>query len=422
MEKMTVDRAVEQLKVELAARGMSLRQAERHFGRSIRHKLANGKKDVLTFREFLELLEAVEIESEPFFARMLGLGRPIAFELLKPVEKGPSWPKNRERLLTSLEGMTAAGNKGFEGIRKELSRLEDLFEDQPRKAEAEAWELLEACKEPGAVVGVLAVIALFATPYKAYPLLALATEILGPQYECAVGGRLAGAVGRYYAKVGLYKDALEILQTQALPRLLLFGNQDEQAHAFYRIGRIAGILGLEDLQAAGLRKAAALGGNRLQLAAMQLLAFQELNTGRFLSAAEMYDEIAELPYLRVAARSVKAYVEWSRMSAHFAAGHLGLGDEPRFRAVVAETTAVLGDRDQVAATLDFVLFLHSIGKMATARQALEAVLWKAVNLEDADLHQKYVKLWGTVGLPVDARFSTLVNRQAPKPLPAHPRR
>ncbi len=422
MEKITVEEAVAQLKVELAARGMSLRKAEKCLGRSIRHKFWDRNEDALTFQEFLDLLEAVEIESKPFFTRLLGLGKPIAFEALKRVDKDPQWPKNREKLLESFDNLTAAGRRGFEDIRDDLARLETLYEEQPRKAETEAWKLLESCSEPGAVVAILAVIATFSPPAKAYPLLALATEILGPQYDSALGGRLASAVARYYAKVGLNKDALEILQTQALPRLLLFGSHDEQAHAFYRVGRLAGILGLEHLSAAGLKKAASMGGDRLQFAAMQLLAFQELNAGRAGAAAGMYDEIAELPYFQTAARSARAYVGWSRMTAHFAAGHLGPVDEPRFRAVVAETKAVLGDRDQVAATLDFVLFLQSIGKLATARQTLEADAWKAVQLEDADLQQKYVKLWNSLGMPADAKFSTLINRQAPKLLPAHPQR
>lgn len=420
MEKVTVAQAVEQLKLELVACGVSLREVEKRVGRSIRHKLAEGKQDLLTFQDLLDILDAAGIESKPFFARLLGLDGPLPFALLKPRES-PIWSKSRQRVLAALETMTAAGSRGFETVQERLAELETQFENQPGKAEAAAWKLLASCREPGAVVDVLLVLATFSNPSRSFHLLSLAIEILGPLTECAVGGRLSSAIGRYYLKAGFNEDALVILQSQALPRVLLFGNAAEQGQVYYRIARVAGTLGRNSLRIAALRNAASVGGDRIRFAAMQLLAFQQLNDGHAAEAADLYDEIVKLPYFQAVGRRARATVAWSRISAHFVAGHLGPGDEPDFRAIVEETRAVLDPGEQIGATLDLALFLQSIGKSTTGRQFLEAEFLRVLEVEDLDLQHRYAMVWKALGLPADARIWTLVNRQASKPLQTHPR-
>lgn len=346
MEKLTVALLVEHLKLELDACGISLREAEKRVDRSIRHKLSEGKHDLLTFQDILDILDAAGIDRKSFFARLLGLDGPLPLAFLKPSEKA-KWTKNQEKLLASLESMAAGGSKGWEEVQSRLAELETQFENQPRKAEAAAWKLLASCREPGATVAVLTVLATLSVPSRAFPLLILAFEILGPQIECAAGGRLLSAVGRYYIKAGFEEDALIVLQSQALPRLLLYDKAAEQGRVFFRIARVAGILRRESLRVAALRNAAALGGDRIRFAAMQLLAFQELNAGHSTTASDLYDEIVRLPYFRKAGRRAQVYIDWSRMTAHLAAGHLGPGDEPDFRAVIEKTRAVLDSREQL---------------------------------------------------------------------------
>jgi len=384
-------------------------------GRSIRHKLVPGKEEQIAYRDVLDILEAAEVETSSFFARLFGIGNPLSFDLLRPAEK-PGWPKRKREIVQALESLTAAGSDGFEEARPRLLEIEALREANPRAADAAAWKLLNSDPRPGAAVGILAVTALGAPRAQGYELLDLASEILGPQLNNAAGGKFSIALGRFYTKAGFPRDAITILTTRALPLALLFGAPDEQARAYFHIAQAAGMVGSDSLQLSALQRAADLDVEDISFAAKQLLAFQELNTGDVEVAADMYDRLIASPYFERASRRACAYVRWSRLSAHFAAGRLGPADELAFKSAFEETKVALEERDQVAATLDLVLFLESIGQVGKAQQHLESALWNVLSLDDHEVQQQYIEIWKRLGLPQDARIATLVSRQEPTDL------
>lgn len=422
MEKVTARETVVRLRLELECREISHREIERRLGRSFRHRLEEGKEELLPHSELLVCLEVAGIEPPAFFSRLLGIGSPLSFDLLRPAEKA-TWPDGKRKILDELENMAAAGSKGFEAFRAELLRIEVLRESNPRRAESAAWKLLAQERQPGAVVGLLAAIALGSARAKAYELLKLASDILGPHMTNAAGGKLATAVGRFYTKAGFPRDAITVLRTQALSLVVLFGTKEEQAQVHFHIAQAAAMVGLDSLQVAALRQAADSGVESIGFAAKQLLAFQELNTGDVKLASQMYDDLIASPFFQRAGRRARAYITWSRLNAHFLAGNLGPGDEPAFEAAVEEARAILEEPDQVAATLDLVLYLESIGKIRQGRRHLETMLLAAVSLDSANspIQQKYMDAWQRLGLPQDARWTTLLNRREPRVLPLRQR-
>ena len=88
---------------------------------------------------------------------------------------------------------------------------------------------------------------------------------------------------------------------------------------------------------------------------------------------------------------------------------------------MAEAKEVLEVRDQAAAVFDLVLFQESIGHLNKAKQELEAVLFTILDLDDAEIQEKYIGLWKRLGLPDDARLATLVNRREHKDPQTHPK-
>jgi hypothetical protein len=418
LEKVTARETVGRLRLELECRGISHREIERRVGYSFRQNLAEGKEEQMTHSELLKCLEVGGIEPRAFFWRLFGMGSPLSFDLLRPAEKA-TWPDSKRMILDELDKMAAAGSAGFEKFRGELLRIETLRENDPRRAESEAWKLLAQKRQPGEVVGLLAVIALGSARARAYELLTLASEILGPQTTSAAGGKLATSIGRFYTKAGFPRDAITVLTTQALSVMVLFGTKEEQARIHFHIAQAAAMVGLDSIQVAALRQAAVLGSETIEFAAKQLLAFQEVNTGDVRLASQMYDDLIASPFFLKAGRRARVYITCSRLHAHVLAGNLGPADEAEYKAAVEETRAILDEPDQVAATLDLVLYLESIGKTGPARQQLEAMLLAAVSLDaaNAPIQQKYVDAWQRLGLPQDARWTTLLNRLEPRGFP-----
>ena len=420
MRKVILVETVKRLRLELDNRQLSLRALESKMGRSIRHKFTAGSEELFTYEDILDVLAVIGLEPKVFFARVFGIGSPIPFELIQPKSR-PGWSQKRQDLLATLGDQIAAGDRGFKEARTKLAELEILRDEDPNRANTTAWSLLRNNPQPGAAVGLLAFLALGLNRAQGHALLTLATEIIGPFINTAAYGFLSMAIGRYYVKAGFPRDAIQVLKTEALATVALRGTQEDLARTFFHLAQAAGMVGDDELQEAAIARIGELGIERYVFHSSQLMAFQELKTGNLTTAAKKYDELIALPYFEQAGRRACAYISWSRLSAHFAIGQLGPKDEPTFELAVAEAKDILEESDQAAAVFDLVLFQESIGHINKAKQELEALLFTILELDDAEIQEKYIGLWKRLGLPDDARLATLVNRREHKDPQTHPK-
>ena len=395
MPRITVEALIEQLRNELKALGISNRAAEKRAG-ICRRKLDEGAEQRFCIFDLLRILEAVGIEAADFFARAFykhALNR-IQFGKLG---KG-KWSRRRSRILNAVAKVKERGSYGFMETRNELRRIEHLRDTDPEACEAAALEFLKQNQAPGALVGGLAILLAEASIENANQLLKIAFDLLGPDLRSAAGGKLTTAMGRNLYMQRSYRAALEVLQDHALPIVALFGSGEEHALVAYYVGVTCSKVGESATRAVALEKTIEIGSERLQFAAWQHLAFEELNGGNIQNAAQMYDQVTSLPWFERADPRAKATVNWSRLTAHFLAGRLDGSREAEFRAAV-EATTILDPSSRLLASLDLALFLRTIGKNAAAQELLKAEHWNVLDLGDPELQDKFCGLWLAVGLP-----------------------
>lgn len=409
MAKITARTILDQLRSELQSRGVSLREIERLLGAAFRHKVKEGAERLVSVELLLRVLELAGIEPVLFFARLAGTGE-LSLAVFGRAKK-ERWTQSQRRILGRVGEVEERGAAGFLEARAELRRIELLRDEDPRAAEAAAWELLETRRAPGVLVGALAILAVEAPRPNALRLLTLAFELLGADRRSAAGGKLMMAMGRCLASANLHREALQVFEVQALPVVALYGTLEEQAWLTYSIGLCASAAGELETSRAALEKTLAIGSERLRFAALQLMAIHELNCGDLQKAVGMYDDLVAMPYFAHAEKRAKVSVTLSRLTAHFLAGRLEPAAELDFREAVQATRGVLDLRNQVAAVLDLALFLHSIGKYDEAKDLLKAELWNALDLEDAEIQHKLVGMLDAFG----------VSHQVPRTAaPSHP--
>ncbi len=369
-------------------------------GTTVRHKLRKGSEARLSYEELLLILEVAEIESTEFFAELARRGK-LSLVGFGPIKKD-HWNLEEKRILRLVLDVKEKGSRGYLEARAELRRIELLRDENPSAAENAAWGFLEKHRQPGALVGALAILAVEAPRANAHHLLRMAFELLGPEeHRTAAGLKLATATGRSLYLAGLYQEALEVLERHALVLAGLFGSADEIALVNYYIGISASKLGKAAISRASLEQCLAIGSGRWQFAALQHMALEELNGGDIPRAAEMYDELITIPFFANAAPRAKAFVSWSRLTAHFLAGDLNSAHEEEFRQAVDEAQSLLDPCNGIAASLDLALFLQTIGKLEEARELLKAEVWNAVDLEDVGIQEKFAGQWLDLGLPAD---------------------
>lgn len=420
MPRVTVEELMEQLRKELKVLDVSHREAEQRAGIHCRRKLEVGAEHRVYLSELLRILEAVGIEPADFFARAFRKGELnlLAFGKEKPVQ----WPRRRKPILNALAKVKERGSHGFLEIRDELRRIEHLRDVDPAECEAAAWEFLKQNRAPGALIGGLAILLAEAPRENANQLLKLAFELLGPETNSAAGGKLLTAMGRNLYMQGRYRSALEVFKEHALPIVAFYGSREEYALVAYYVGVSGSKLGDKATRTIGLEKTIEIGSERLQFAAWQHLAFEELNGGDIQNAAEMYDQVIGLPWFERADPRAKAVVTWSRLTAHFLAGRLDGSREAEFRAAV-EATRILDPSSRLLAVLDLALFLHAIGNNASAQALLETEQWNVLDLGDPEPQSKFCGLWLAVGLPQSGLSPRLPSPKAamyhrPHPLPS----
>ena len=404
MENFSKRTILERLKIELQARGISLRKLDELMGVGKRQIFQPARDRPLDLDDILSILQVAGIEPSVFFGQVAGYGHPLEIGALR-VKGGAKWPKDQNRILRTLRNSHLRGARGFEAFRSRLRELEHLREEDPSRADAESWAALTESAEPGAWIGLLSMLAINAPRAQAHDLLQLATELLCGELKSVAGAKLAFAAGRCFINASLFREGLSILENFALPLAARYGAVEDQAAALIHIGHAEAALGSKRSDA--LWKAVELGDERLSFAALQVIAGHELNLGDIHGAADMYDELVAMPYFKVAPRVARAAINCSRLAAHFIGGRLGPASVEEFRKAVSEARTVLSLRDQVNCLLDFVLFLSTVGRDTEAQKLLEAELWKVLDLEDQGVRTKFVNLWVAVGLPKDSRLQTL---------------
>ena len=411
MDDLTTWRMVDRLKIELAARGLSLRKVDALLpkGQRKRHKLQPKKGRPVPVEDIFEILRIAKIDVAIFLGQLAGYGHPLEVAAIRG-PKAPSWTRQQRRILDAIEDLDDRGSKGYKEARAELRRLEALRDEDPAAADAAAWAWLEREKKPGAVVGLLSFLAVAAPRSNAHNLLQLAIEILGGQLQSAAGGRLAAAAGRCYALVGLAAEGQSILENFALPIAALHGDNDEHAIALFLLAQAAAATGATATNAAALKKAATIGSDHLRFSAAQLAAFQKLNAGDFRVAAQMYDQLVAEPQFERETKRLRVAVACSRMTAHLHAGNSTPELASEFGHLVAEAKGLLAPRDYIGAVIDLADFQDVVGQKREARNTLEAELWNAIEIEDHAVQQKFAELWERLGLPKDARYRTLIAR------------
>ena len=423
MADITSRTILDQFRNELDSRDLSRRQIQRQAKVSIRHKLREGNEEKVVLDHLLKAMDAAKIDKAEFFARVAGVGR-LSLAVFGPAQKD-HWTQQQRKILSQVEEVEERGDAGYSEVRAELRRIELLRDNDPKAAEAAAWDFLETHRAPGAVVGALAILAVEAPRPNAIRLLSIALDLIGPSLRSSAGGKMMMSIGRCLASADLHDEALKVFEFHALPVVALYGTVDEEAWLMYSIGMCASATGDLEKCRVALEKTMASGSERLRFAAFQFLAAQELNCGSLDRAAGMYEELVALPYFEHAEKRAKVSVTLSRLTAHFLAGHLGPADESEFREAVEATREVLDLRNQVAAVLDFALFLRSVGKNEEARDLLKAELWTTLDLEDVELQKKFAGLLNTLGLSHPTVEMALSSRSAtrsfqPRPAPILP--
>lgn len=407
MENFSKRTLLDRLKLELRARGISLRKLDVMLPEGKRQIFQPSRDRSLDLDDVLTILKVADIEPAVFFGQVAGFGHPLEIGALRG-GSGPTWTKIQTCTLKMLRESDKRGARGFHSYRNRLRELECLRENEPSRAETETWAALTETEEPGALVGLLSMLAIHASRAQSYYLLELAIELLGGELKSAAGAKLATASGRCFIKASLVREGLNILENFALPLAARHGAAEDHAAVLILISHAEAALGLNSTEA--LRKAIEVGDERQSFAALQLIAVHELNLGDVEQASQMYDNLVKMPYFQVAPRVAKAAISCSRLTAHFLAGHMGPESVGEFRQTVANARSVLAPRDQVAALLDFVLFLTTLGRNAEAQEILKGELWKVLDLEDRAVKSKFANLWVGVGLPKDSRLQMLLAR------------
>jgi hypothetical protein len=404
---------LDQFRNELDSRDLSRRQIQRLVKVPIRHKLREGNEEQVVLDHFLKAMDAAKVDKAEFFARVAGVGK-LSLTVFGSPQK-VHWTQQQRKILNQVGEVEERGDAGFAEARAELRRIELLRDNDPKAAEAAAWDFLDRHRAPGALVGALAILAVEAPRPNALRLFSMAFELLGPKLQTAAGGKLATAMGRNLFMAGQFNESLQVLQMHALPVVALFGTQEEHALLAYYIGICASNVGEAALSRKALEKVLEIGGERLRFAVLQRLALEELNLGNLQKAATMYDELVAMPYFGQAENRAKAIVTWSRLTARFLAGQLDASAEPEFREAI-EGARILDARSQVAAVLDLALFLASIGKAEAAGELLKAEQWNVLGLEDGEVPQKFVTIWESLGLPKETcEYGCLARRNPAAP-------
>ena len=400
---------LDRFRAEVEGQGLSLRQMDDALEVGIRHKFHKGTKRALEVDDYFRGTAALKLDPFRLLARIAGYGDPFDITALRG-SRAPVWPPEQKDILDSLEDLKRAGGAGFEEIRQELRRLEHLHDDEPQAAEQAMWEWLAHERRPGAVVGLLAALAVHQKKTKAHALLELGNTILGEEVDNAAGGKLITAAGRCFIAAGFAREGLHIFRKHALEIVDLFGDADEHAAVHYHISRAAARLGQDLLCKRALQKAVALGRDRLRCVAMQLLAYKELGANNYVAAIELYDELLTQPDFCRFPKQFQAAVQHSRLAAKSLAGQLNSESIPTFAAAVRLVKELLPARERVAAAMDYSAFLRRLGRDSKAAQILEDEIWIVTELDDKTIVQKFAGLWEELRLPRDARWQTLIGR------------
>lgn len=411
MNELPLDFVFKRIKLALYGLGIRLRDLDEMLGpgEGVRHKMEASKNRPFGFGDFFKITRASGLDAKRLLGQIAGYGHPFEIDALRS-KRAPIWSAAQRRILFRLEQVEARGSAGFEEVRLELRKLELLQEDDPVSAEAQMWTWLSQECRPGAVVALLAALAVQAPRPRAHHFLNIAVNLIAEDHETAAGGKLALAIGRCHVSAGLVAEGLFILKEFALKAADLYGDPEEHAMALYQIGYAAGLLGKNELSLRAMRKALSLAGEKLQFAAMQFLAYKEMNVGEPENAARLYDELVGLPYFQVAPRQARTAIRHSRLAAKLAAGKLDSDSAPEFVAAVAEVREVMPLREQVAAVLDLVSFFREIGRQEEARRLLNSEIWNALDLDDPEIQRKFANLWEACGAPRDPRLATLTAR------------
>lgn len=407
MENFSKRTLLDRLKAELQARGISLRQLDAMLPEGKRQIFQPGKDRPLDLDDILTILRVAGIEPTVFFGQVAGYGHPLEISALRGKRAEAAWTKHERHTLWALQLSEARGGQGFEAFRARLREIEQLREENTPAAYEQAWMALQSEKSPGALVSLLSMLARGRPRAQAYHLLGIAGNLLGGQLRSAAGVKYSTAAGACFVNAGLTGEGLSILENFALPLAARFGTRDDQAGVLMYIAKAEALLGSIESAKQALWKAVEVGGEQISFGAVQRLAFHELNLGDFRRAAEMYDDLIQLPFFQRAPKLAKASIACSRFTAHFAAGNLNEESVEEFRITIRESRAVLGPADQIAAVMDFTLFLVTLGRTEEARRTLEAELWQVLELEDSAIHKKFIELWEVVGLPRDNKYQAL---------------
>lgn len=406
---------------ELKARKLSHRQVDRALKaqglKTVAHKMPEPKVSTITFGNYDDIVEVTGMDGKACLALATGADVPISALLAQlQTRDEPRWRRGQKKTLAAIRERRLRGTEGFGLFRAELRRIEVLREDDPEAAELLAWQALEQASvsgNAGATAGALGVLAGGYPRAKAHPLFTLAFEILGDKPRGLVAGKVFSSLGRFLITLGYAEQAQTILSYRALLELTLHGDGDDQALAALHLAWASGAAGDIPLRIASLELAVANGGDRLRFVALQQLAYTTLNLGSDLHlAAKLYDELIHSEGFKQACRMARSAIRCSRMTARFLAGLLTKDDSTEFENVVHSAKATFTPGEQVQAALDLALFLRSTGQLERAKKVLEAELWNALGLEDAEanLRSNYLAACSAAGSVLDSRFDVLRSR------------